>query len=245
MRNVLPVLLAGVLVLSPAVSSFAADHDKATEDKKSELVFEKKFNPVVKKGKIHGTTQIKASLPESFHLAVKISNAPVEVKKGQAVPDDRTVTDPYVSGVDLSGVDDSINKYVTVYVVDEADKVVQYKQIILKKSDIQKEEWDLVWEDEFNGDSIDQDKWNFVQGGDGYGNNEWQHYTDREKNARVEDGSLVIEAHKEEFGGNDYTSAKLTTQNKGDWTYGRYEIKAKLPKGSRDVASYLDDANRL
>ena len=51
---------------------------------------------------------------------MKISNAPVEVKKGQAVPDDRTVTDPYVSGADLSGVDDSINKYVMVYVVDEA-----------------------------------------------------------------------------------------------------------------------------
>ena len=231
MRKVLPVLLAGALVLSPAVSTAASSLAKEKGTNKSEQVVEQSFNPAVTKGKVHGTTKVRASVQESLHLAVKISNEPIQAKIGEEVPEDRTVTNPYVSGTDLSGVDDEINKYVMVYAVDEENKIVNFEQITLKKSDIQKEEWNLVWEDEFNGESIDEDKWNFVQGGDGYGNNEWQHYTNREKNARVEGGSLVIEAHKEQFGGNDYTSAKLTTQNKGDWTYGRYEIKAKLPKG--------------
>ncbi|MBN8210202.1 carbohydrate binding domain-containing protein [Bacillus sp. NTK071] len=231
MRSVIPVLLAGVLALSPAIPTAASSHEKGKENKKSEHVVERSFHPAVMKGKVHGTTKVRASVQDDLHLAVKISNKVMQAKVGEDVPDDRTVTNPYVSGADLSGVDEEINKFVMVYVLNEDDEIVDFKQIELKKSDIQKEEWNLVWEDEFNGESINEDKWNFVQGGGGYGNNEWQNYTDREKNARVEDGSLVIEAHKEQFGGNEYTSAKLTTQNKGDWTYGRYEIKAKLPKG--------------
>ncbi|MYL65243.1 family 16 glycosylhydrolase [Bacillus hwajinpoensis] len=231
MRSVIPVLLAGVLALSPAIPTAASSHDKGKEKNDSEQVVAKPFHPAVMKGKVHGTTKLRASVQDDLHLAVKISNEAIKAKVGEAVPSDRTVTNPYVSGTDLSGVDEKINKFVMVYVLDEDDEIVDFKQIELKKSDIQKEEWNLVWEDEFNGESINEEKWNFVQGGGGYGNNEWQNYTNREKNARVEDGSLVIEAHKENFGGNDYTSAKLTTQNKGDWTYGRYEIKAKLPKG--------------
>ncbi|WP_273852812.1 carbohydrate binding domain-containing protein [Guptibacillus spartinae] len=231
MRSMLPVLLAGVLVLSPAVSTAASSFEKGKENNKNEQVVVKPVHPSVMKGKVHGTTKVRASVQDRFHLAVKISNEPIQAKVGEPSPADRTVTNPYISGTDLSGVDEKINKFVMVYVLDDENNIVNFKEITLKRTDIQKEEWNLVWEDEFNGESIDEDKWNFVQGGDGYGNNEWQHYTNREKNARVEDGSLVIEAHKEQFGGNDYTSAKLTTQNKGDWTYGRYEIKAKLPKG--------------
>ncbi|MDP4552182.1 carbohydrate binding domain-containing protein [Alkalihalobacillus macyae] len=231
MRSVIPVLLAGVLALSPAIPTAAASHDKGKEKNDREQVIAQPFHPAVMKGKVHGTTKVRASVQDDLHLAVKISNEAIQAKVGEDVPGDRTVTNPYVSGADLSGVDEEINKFVMVYVLDKDDEIVDFKQIELKKSDIQKEEWNLVWEDEFNGESINEDKWNFVQGGGGYGNNEWQNYTNREKNARVEDGSLVIEAHKEDFGGNDYTSAKLTTQNKGDWTYGRYEIKAKLPKG--------------
>ena len=231
MRSVIPVLLAGVLALSPAIPTAASSHDKGKEKNDSEQVVAKPFHPAVMKGKVHGTTKVRASVQDDLHLAVKISNEAMRAKVGEDVPGDRTVTNPYVSGTDLSGVDEEINKFVMVYVLDEDDKIVNFKQIELKNSDIQKEEWNLVWEDEFDGETINEDKWNFVQGGGGYGNNEWQNYTNREKNARVEDGSLVIEAHKEQFGGNEYTSAKLTTQNKGDWTYGRYEIKAKLPKG--------------
>jgi|GEM_PF-1602290 len=96
-------------------------------------------------------------------------------------------------------------------------------------------DWQLTWDDEFNGDQIDQSKWNFVDQGGGFGNHELEYYTPRTENARIEpleDGNkgLVIEARKEKYNGQDYTSAKLFTQNKGDWTYGKFEIRAKLPK---------------
>lgn len=93
--------------------------------------------------------------------------------------------------------------------------------------------WTLVWFDEFNYDGYpDPKKWNYDVGGHGWGNNELQYYTEFElNNARVENGKLIIEARKENYQNNLYTSARLVTKNKGDWTYGRFEIRAKLPSG--------------
>lgn len=89
-----------------------------------------------------------------------------------------------------------------------------------------------VWADEFNYTGLpDANKWSYDIGGNGWGNAEKQYYTKDAKNARVENGVLIIEAHKEKFENNDYTSARLVTKNKGDFLYGRFEIKAKLPKG--------------
>ena len=92
--------------------------------------------------------------------------------------------------------------------------------------------WNLVWSDEFDqpdGSAPDPAKWNHQQGGSGWGNGELQHYTDSTNNAYIENGMLVIKAIEEYMLGRDYTSARLTTQFKGDWTYGRFEIRAKLP----------------
>jgi len=75
-------------------------------------------------------------------------------------------------------------------------------------------------------------KWTCEEGGSGWGNNELQYYTmNRSQNARIENGILIIEALKESFNGRDYTSARLTSNGKGDWLYGRFEIRAKLPGG--------------
>lgn len=91
----------------------------------------------------------------------------------------------------------------------------------------------LVWNDEFDYTGLpDTTKWSYDVGGHGWGNNELQFYTEnREKSARIEDGKLIIEAHKESFENMDYTSARLVTKSKGDWKYGRIEVKAKIPKG--------------
>lgn len=91
----------------------------------------------------------------------------------------------------------------------------------------------MVWSDEFNNTGLpDAAKWNYDTGGSGFGNNEAQYYTkDRLENARVENGNLVIEARKESFEGKNYTSARLITRDKASWTYGRFEVRAKLPKG--------------
>ena len=91
----------------------------------------------------------------------------------------------------------------------------------------------LVWDDDFDNSEIDLNKWNFEIGtGDwGWGNNEAQYYTNDSENAYIEDGNLIIQAVHENYGGMNYTSARLTTKNKGDWRYGKFEIRAKLPTG--------------
>jgi beta-glucanase (GH16 family) len=91
----------------------------------------------------------------------------------------------------------------------------------------------LVWSEEFDyKGQADPKKWSYSVGGNGWGNNELQYYTDgKPENSRVEDGKLIIETRKETFGNNKYTSAKLITSGKGDWTYGRIEVRAKLPEG--------------
>ena len=87
----------------------------------------------------------------------------------------------------------------------------------------------LVWQDEFDGQGLpDPTRWDYEVGL--IRNNERQYYTrDRAANARVENGSLVIEAVRERFQSADYTSASLTSR--ANWTYGRIEVRAKLPKG--------------
>lgn len=91
----------------------------------------------------------------------------------------------------------------------------------------------LVWSDEFDYTGLpDSKKWSYDVGGNGWGNRESQYYTNaRLENARVENGKLIIEARRERYLGNDYTSARLVTKGKGDWTYGRIEVRAKIPRG--------------
>ncbi|WP_250432008.1 glycoside hydrolase family 16 protein [Pontibacter ruber] len=89
-----------------------------------------------------------------------------------------------------------------------------------------------VWADEFdNSGQPDQNKWGYDIGGTGWGNNELQYYTNSTSNANVADGTLKITARKENKEGKEYTSARLVSKNKGDFLYGRFEIKAKLPTG--------------
>jgi beta-glucanase (GH16 family) len=93
----------------------------------------------------------------------------------------------------------------------------------------------LVWTDEFDYNGLpNANKWSYDTANNegGWGNNEKEFYTQaRLKNAEVKDGYLYITARKEEYKGFHYTSARLITKQKGDWLYGRMEIKAKLPDG--------------
>jgi beta-glucanase (GH16 family) len=100
-------------------------------------------------------------------------------------------------------------------------------------ADAQQKRWHLVWADEFKYKGLpDTSKWNYDTGGHGWGNNELQYYTKNQlKNARVENGFLIIEAHKEKLQHSNYTSARLITKGKGDWSHGRIEVRAKLPRG--------------
>jgi beta-glucanase (GH16 family) len=93
------------------------------------------------------------------------------------------------------------------------------------------QDWKLAWSDEFTAPGLpDPAKWDYEEGF--IRNKEAQYYTrGRKENARVENGMLILEARKEDFKGGKYTSASLLTKGKASWTYGRIEVKAKLPTG--------------
>ncbi len=93
--------------------------------------------------------------------------------------------------------------------------------------------WNLVWSDEFNDTSLNTSNWTYETGtgSSGWGNNELQYYTGRSENLQVTGGNLVITARKESYGGMDYTSARIKTQDLKSFTYGKIEARIKLPSG--------------
>ncbi len=99
-----------------------------------------------------------------------------------------------------------------------------------------KANWQLIWSDEFDYTGLpDAAKWNYDTAGNswGWGNKELQHYTHaNSSNAMVSNGTLKIIAQKQAMGGKAYTSARLTSKGKGDWLYGKIEVRAKLPMGN-------------
>jgi beta-glucanase (GH16 family) len=105
-------------------------------------------------------------------------------------------------------------------------------------SSISNSDLKLVWSDEFDYMGFpDSSKWDYDIGDGcpehcGWGNNELQYYTAKNlNNARVDNGILTIEVHKEQFKDREFTSTKLVTKGKQDWKYGRFEVRAKLPFG--------------
>lgn len=109
--------------------------------------------------------------------------------------------------------------------------------------------WRLVWSDEFNGRELDRAKWHRTADCAGGGNHERQCYTRSARNLAVRSGKLVITARREQtvgraefeserdpgkpatFKTQEYSSAKITTETKADWRFGRFEVRARLPKG--------------
>jgi beta-glucanase (GH16 family) len=99
------------------------------------------------------------------------------------------------------------------------------------KYDEEKLNYELVWSDEFDYKGPpDPKKWENQTGGNGWGNNELQFYTNGD-NAYADGEKLIITARKENAGGREVTSARIRTANKGDWLYGKFEVCAKVPTG--------------
>lgn len=92
------------------------------------------------------------------------------------------------------------------------------------------EGYELLWSDEFEGNSLNAAYWTPEQGGHGWGNNELQYYTGRKDNVDVRDGKLVIRAVKEDYNGAPVTSARLITKDKVEFLYGYVVASIKLPK---------------
>jgi beta-glucanase (GH16 family) len=99
--------------------------------------------------------------------------------------------------------------------------------------------WNLVWNDEFNGgngSAPDKTKWVLETGGNGWGNNELEYYTNRVDNVQVQDGRLVITAKREGYSDSAgvfraFTSARMKTQGKFSQRYGRFEARIQIPRG--------------
>lgn len=99
-----------------------------------------------------------------------------------------------------------------------------------------KNEWALVWQDEFSGESLDYTQWGKEENNYGGGNNEAQYYSTDEKYVYVKDGKLHIAVYRDARTSVDgktshYTSGRIRTLNRGDWKYGRIEVRAKMPGG--------------
>jgi len=92
--------------------------------------------------------------------------------------------------------------------------------------------WNIVWSDEFNGTSLDQKTWTFDTGGTGWGNSELENYTSRPTNVFVSGGCLNIVARRENYGSQSFTSARVKSQGRASWTYGRFEWRARFPAGA-------------
>jgi len=92
--------------------------------------------------------------------------------------------------------------------------------------------WNIVWDDEFNGTNIDTNTWTYDLGAGGWGNNELEYYTSRTNNAYVSGGLLHIVAQQESYGGQSFTSARMKTQGLVSWLYGRFEWRVSLPAGT-------------
>lgn len=97
-------------------------------------------------------------------------------------------------------------------------------------------EWVLVWADEFGGEDLDYTKWEKEENNYGGGNYERQAYRTDAKYCFVEGGNLNIAVYRDPHTTSDgktqpYSSARIRTRKRGDWTYGRFEVRAKMPKG--------------
>jgi len=107
--------------------------------------------------------------------------------------------------------------------------------LIMTTSVAQPPGWRLVWSDDFEGTRLDPAKWEPEVNGWGGGNEELQYYTDRPENIEVSGGRLRIIARREAFTGPEgsraFTSARLRTKGRAAWTYGRFEVRARIPCG--------------
>ncbi|TWX52602.1 family 16 glycosylhydrolase [Colwellia hornerae] len=104
--------------------------------------------------------------------------------------------------------------------------------LIVRKKEIESKQWQLVWSDEFNYQGKpDPNKWSYDIWPARKVNSEDQTYTDSLKNVHVKDGNLVITAYKENLGDAKYSSGRIHSQGKGDFLYGRVDVRAKLPAG--------------
>ncbi|MBW8333767.1 MAG: family 16 glycosylhydrolase [Prolixibacteraceae bacterium] len=152
--------------------------------------------------------------------------------------DDNWMDDARKSGIETNvwTVNDPL--LMDYFLARDIDYITTDEPELLLKKVAEKEQnqgWKLVWVDEFNTAGLpDSTKWNYDTRGNtyGWGNNEAQWYNVANlQNTQLSDGTLKIVARQEPTSGKEYSSGRITTKSKGDWKYGKIEVRAKLPSG--------------
>jgi beta-glucanase (GH16 family) len=176
----------------------------------------------------------------TFHFA-----EPDDLRRGERLFDtyveDRLVIDDLDVMVSRDGKTESALT-VTVPGIDVADGALSVRfaasagqpllsALVVRHPGERDDAWTLSWADEFDGERFDDTKWSHDIWPARKVNDEDQAYTSRRRNLRLEDGMLVIEAHREDYQGARYTSARVHSSGKGDFLYGRFEVRARLPRG--------------
>lgn len=162
----------------------------------------------------------------------------IEIKKTEqlSVQPQVSVTwssaDVSIASVSSTGLVTAVGEGKTqIFAADSDGKRASCTIYVIQQGGSYQGEYQLVWAEEFDGTSLNLDDWNIEVNGAGGGNGEAQYYTDRPENLRIENGCLVIEAHKEEYKGKNYTSARIQTKGKHEFAYMKVEARIWLPSG--------------
>lgn len=171
-------------------------------------------------------------------FAINKSSFTIEVKKTEQlkVLPETAVTwssaDVSVATVDQTGLVTGVKDGKTQIIAsDSYGHKAQSTVIVIQQGGSYQGEYQLVWAEEFDGTSLNLNDWNIEVNGNGGGNGEAQYYTDRPENLRIEDGCLIIEAHREEYQGKNYTSGRIQTKGKHEFAYMKVEARIWLPSG--------------
>ena len=167
---------------------------------------------------------------ETLHAVIQAS-AENAIKYKFFIDDSKTPAMENSSGLFEYVFEEQTSYGIEVRAYGESGKYIKQNQQISFLNDTTHEGYKLIWSDEFNGNIVNTSYWTFETGTGygGWGNNEWQYY--KQENAWLDNGSLIIEARKENYSGSDYTSARIITKEKESFKYGRIDIRAILPEG--------------
>lgn len=195
---------------------------------------------------VEGDFELNKALPNGKYDVTLLFAEPMDISVGERVFDVQVNHNVELSAIDIRGMRDgkaysALDKTVYDVVVNNGNINISLvpisgtpviSGIVVRRQNSETQEWQLVWQDEFDYEGKpDQSKWSYDEWPARKVNDEDQVYTSRNKNVRVENGKLVIEAHKELYQNGKYTSGRIHTLNKADLHYGKIDVRAKLPAG--------------
>ena len=193
-----------------------------------------------------GEFEISRVLPNGTYDVTFLFAEPEETAVGDRVFDVYVNGKVELEGIDIRGMRDgkvksALDKTVQKIAVNNGRLDIKLAALkgkpvisglIIRRYQNDSQQWQMVWNDEFDYiGQPDPSKWSYNEWPARKVNDEDQVYTSREKNVRVENGKLIIEAHKEQYDNGEYTSGRIHTLGTADLLYGRIDVRAKLPAG--------------